>query len=585
MTLRQTAGPALAGALATVAFGAIGGPNYAAIAALVSISYLICSGRPEAVEGGRAWVAGAHAACAAAPLGTVILLYLPITQAWWLADDPAILRHIIEYPLAENSNLTPLLPLSLGLDYAIFGLEPRGFYAHQLISLCGLAVVGYAVLTRYLAPCSAAAAMTILLTSLPAATLAQHLMTRHYIEGLVLALLASLLYLVALSRNAPWISVPGAVLYALAAAAKEIYVPLVLLLPFLAPEQRWRTRLRYLAPFAAIAGAYSGWRLYMLRPANAMSGYGSAYDAANQDFRSFLSDAASALGWGTAPALAFIGILCLLGILGMLLHHRRYLGALLVAVLIVGLPLVPVAPIIGPRLLILVAGLITLIGVAGAAWLAQQRAGRTLHLCLIFSLAWIGLNLTSLERSAVGGERAWIERYRVEGEWVLHGGAEKTLLQPIGPLWFYDGLAWIREHKLLRGDAPLVCFDACLCDRELLNEALAYQQGGLAPAPPPDNCPPTKHGQITVSAAYDPNPGIFRWFLDSGQPGQWYFLLEPGAAQFPVTHQGSIPMYRADTQCIRVMHESPSGSREVSPLVCIKPTGVAEDCDCLPARR
>src|SRR6185369_15458276 len=51
--------------------------------------------------------------------------------------------------------------------------------------------------------------------------------------------------------------------YALAASAKEIYVPLVVLL-LVVPQGSWRTRLLLVVPFAAVALGYVFWRGWML---------------------------------------------------------------------------------------------------------------------------------------------------------------------------------------------------------------------------------------------------------------------------------------------------------------------------------
>lgn len=92
-------------------------------------------------------------------------------------------------------------------------------------------------------------------------------MTRHYLEGLLAALCASALFVLSVRRPpgpaATMLAVAGATLLLLATTAKEIYVPLVILLAFL-PESSWRRRLRALAPFAAVAVIYTLWRFWML---------------------------------------------------------------------------------------------------------------------------------------------------------------------------------------------------------------------------------------------------------------------------------------------------------------------------------
>lgn len=269
-----------------------------------------------------------------------MLLYHPITEGWWLGDDPAILRHILEYPLIQNlyapevwrsysaANLTPLLILSLGLDHALFGL-------------------------------------------------------------------------------------------------------------------------------------------------------GAA-----------LGRAASAFGWNSAFALGFVGAVCALGVVAVLAAHRRSLGAFVVGTAVTVAPLVPVAALLDSRMLLLPAGLLVLLGIGGISWLARGPAGSGRGWPLLLILIWIGLNLWSLERSELWGQREWIERYRAEGRWVLEADPRLTLLEPIGPFWYYSGLAWIRENPFGRGTAPSVCFDACLCDSSELVHTRGYRDGDLIPVAARTDCPP-----------------------------------------------------------------------------------------------
>ena len=89
-------------------------------------------------------------------------------------------------------------------------------------------------------------------------------MTRHYIEGLVFALLALYTYTQHLERPSAWRLALSVAFYALAAMCKETYVPLVLLLPFL-PRGSVDARLRSVIPFILVAVLYVLWRSYMLQ--------------------------------------------------------------------------------------------------------------------------------------------------------------------------------------------------------------------------------------------------------------------------------------------------------------------------------
>ena len=83
----------------------------------------------------------------AAPLvvvpAVVIVLFRKVLRLWWMYDDPFQLRMLRDASFASllatkefyggSSVFTPLLIASLKLDYALFGMNAAGFYAHQLV--------------------------------------------------------------------------------------------------------------------------------------------------------------------------------------------------------------------------------------------------------------------------------------------------------------------------------------------------------------------------------------------------------------------------------------------------------------------
>ncbi len=206
---------------------------------------------------------------------SVFGLYFFVLAHAWTWDDTAILEHVYRYSPWEyffvpdawrelsSANLTPWVSLSFELDFALFGLAPLGYYGHHLLSLSWVAIALFLLLRLWLSRLWSLLGVLLWLASAPMQTLVHQLMTRHYLEGLGFALLALLFYVNAL-RTGRWQWLLGGTLfYALACSAKEIYVPLILLLPFL-PEADVRRRFFYLLPLAGVACAYVGWRFYML---------------------------------------------------------------------------------------------------------------------------------------------------------------------------------------------------------------------------------------------------------------------------------------------------------------------------------
>lgn len=210
-----------------------------------------------------------------APILLIVWLYHDATGLWWQLDDTQILKHALEHSprayfldpatwrLLSPVNLTPWVSLSFDFDLALFGMDPHAFYVHQLISIALAAIATYLLLRLWVAPLFASLAVSAFLAGAPVACIAFQLMTRHYVEGLVLAVAAIYLYVIALrSGHRRWALI-GAICYLMATTAKEVYVPLIGVLLFL-PEADLRQRIRYSVPYLVVAALYVPWRMLML---------------------------------------------------------------------------------------------------------------------------------------------------------------------------------------------------------------------------------------------------------------------------------------------------------------------------------
>ena len=164
------------------------------------------------------------------PIILMWIFYHQAQQAWWLGDDPVILQSVIEHGILPHfynsdvwrslnaSNLMPWLTLSLGIDWYLFGLEPKGFYVHHLISFSIVLLIAYIFLRLFFSALVCSIVLSIFVLSVPSANIAQFLMVRHYLEGLGLSLLAILCYLKA-SEKFMW-ALLGSMFYLLATTAK-----------------------------------------------------------------------------------------------------------------------------------------------------------------------------------------------------------------------------------------------------------------------------------------------------------------------------------------------------------------------------
>jgi len=214
--------------------------------------------------------------------------YYQILSGYWRWDDTAILLQLLKtpvwkyfcipkvYQLLSCANFTPWVMLSHQGDLTLFGLNPAAFYFHHLLSLSFIAIAGYYFLSLWVDKKFAFSGMVLFTIGAPVATVIQQLMTRHYLEGLLFAILSLYYVVLFLRRGKNHYLLFGVVFYALAVMAKEIYVPLVCLLPWI-PEQTIKVRLKAMLPFVLVVFFYVVWRQYML--GSLVGGYaGNAHD-------------------------------------------------------------------------------------------------------------------------------------------------------------------------------------------------------------------------------------------------------------------------------------------------------------------
>ncbi len=205
----------------------------------------------------------------------VLLRYHGVLSGFWLFDDAFLLRTAIKHnPLdfffvpavwraVSVQSLTPMIMLSYRTDFFLFGLSPYWFYAHQLGILWLASAAVYLLLREYVDWRFAFLGALLFLSSAPSAVVANVLMARHYIQGLFLSLLALICFIEAVRRKSLLLSLGGSIFLLGAVAAKEIYVPVGMIILVL-PEAGFRERLKCALPFLAVLVFTFWWRRVMI---------------------------------------------------------------------------------------------------------------------------------------------------------------------------------------------------------------------------------------------------------------------------------------------------------------------------------
>ncbi|HSW04685.1 hypothetical protein [Aquabacterium sp.] len=216
-----------------------------------------------------AWLAGAFCLAAA------FALYGSTLRNSWCCDDTQILQHALRFapwqyffePAAWRAlvpySLTPWLTLSYELDHALAGMQAGAYYAHHLLMIGLAAALIWRLAALWVGPVAAASGALLFLLGVPIAQASQLLMVRHYTEGLVFYGLALLLFAQRLRGGPGWLLLACGLAYAVAASAKEIYLPLGAV-ALLLPLGSWGQRLRAAVPFGVVMLLYVPWRWFML---------------------------------------------------------------------------------------------------------------------------------------------------------------------------------------------------------------------------------------------------------------------------------------------------------------------------------
>lgn len=281
------------------------------------------------------------------------VIFGEVLSANWRSDDTQILAHALRHNVLDNffnpevwrqlspANLTPWVVASFEIDLFLFGMSPLGFYLHQLVAISLVAIACFMLLRLWLDQRFAFAAALIFLLGLPATAAANNLMTRHYVEGLLFASLAVYFCVNYLRNGRSKHLVFAIAAYVFSISAKEIFVPLVFLIPLLS-EGPNRYRVKVFIAFVIVSAVYTLWRGLMLE--GLVGGYTAPSQFLNVDY--LMSILTFMVG---IPALLLgdywqgLAVFYSIALALVLLRNKRAVIVVLGVLALELLPLVPIA--------------------------------------------------------------------------------------------------------------------------------------------------------------------------------------------------------------------------------------------------
>jgi hypothetical protein len=382
---------------------------------------------------------------------TFMLCYLPLMKNWFLSDDIQWIwssathqfKEIFFVPEIYRSmaiNFTPMLGASFRIDWMLFKMNPTGYSIHSLLSLIAASLALYFFLRLYVQRNPALFGVLLFLLSPITLAITSWFSTRHYLEGLLWALLCLIFFITGERKNR--LSVASGICYVLASLNKEVYVVLPAVAVLLSTGTILK-RLKYTLPFWIGLALYTGWRVWIM---GGIGGYPS-----NQSinlsvmlplFYKVISYFSSQ--WFGDYYAFFYVFLFIAFVLS--LKYRR----MLFIFLILSLPILPVTNImdesysngryffhIAVFLICTVCVLMELPAVKGM----KVYKGFLFLTCLIMLAMFIRQDSRLL--SAI-----FSERLAAKETGAAFVASEKKYMQAEQPLWFYEGLRKINRKFL-----------------------------------------------------------------------------------------------------------------------------------------
>jgi hypothetical protein len=532
--------------------------------------------------------------CAATPAATVAALYHQAAGLWWLGDDPVLVAFakrwrprdyfldpevVAELPWRL---LAPLQILAYDVDLALWGELPAASHTAHLVVMAAASSVIYAVLRLWLERWAALASVMVFVMGAPVAAAAPQLMVRHYVIGLALAFVAAALWTLAVRHRRMVLAVLAAGPYLAAAAAKEVFVPLPLLV-LLLPEGRQGDRLRYGAPLGAALALYLGWRWWMLR--TLAGGYG--FVAEPEDWPRLVPDlftGATRGLFGGGPAGWVLAAAAAVALAALARRRPAAAMSIVAAGLLVLAPVLPVARAMAPRYLLVPWLWVAVVLVLGCREWQRGGSGSSRRVALgvgrpfAGALVGVAVLVVGAATAALTGGRAWgdvvtqLENEGAAGRFVYDRGAPHMLRRPDAPSHYLEAVSTLAARDGSGGarwfeDDLFLCLHPGLMARvwqrtpsstaftEITSRLTALRREYCA----------SLRDTAPLAVRFEWAGGRLSWRLGPHAGDGWAFVLADGQVRIEVPQHGNLLHGARRGLSLRVRYEDDAGWVTYSP--------------------
>lgn len=523
------------------------------------------------VDGPRRRLIAIEAASAAALVCLNVLLYRKIFSLWWTYDDANILRSMFEHPFIApfvdshvwpQQLFTPLLIMAFDAQWKLFGFSTPPWYAVQLAVACVTTILVYAAVRQFLDHWRALAAAAIFAAGPPLCSVITQISTVHYYLAISFCALAVIAYVVALRRVSWMVTALSAGCYLLAMLAKEVAIPLPLLLIAL-PLRDLRTRVRFVVAHGVIAVVYFAWRRAVI--GTFFGAYGWKIDAA--EWPRLLATlpwriVQGAAGTGAAIGLALVAVMTLTIIAGV--RNRRTVALLIAAILVAGVPMLPLAKEVNRRYVV-VPWLAW--SVAFAAATARRRGRVAAALLVVAPVLAIAAN-----RQEWRHEFPLRRRMSDEAHFFFYDMPPDALLRrPLTPPAAMGEVKWLKTVQFARPAGDWFYDDIFLCGGGGGGKRVfEYEGHGIVEVTPhvaglaARFCHSLRNAPLLATFHYR-NPALY-WDLGPYDAGRYSAILGNGVQAFEIPRRDALNLERGIPGLgLRIRYDSPAGWTTYSP--------------------
>lgn len=500
----------------------------------------------------------------------VFILYRKVDRLWWTYDDVYNIHMVVDHALREfftsgavwpQKLFTPVEPVLFRGALAAFGLNTALWFAAHLLLFIVSALALFIAARAYLDTAGAFAAAALYVASVPVIPMVTQLSAIHYFFAIALAAAA-------VALHARGHDVAAAILYFVAMFAKEIVIPLAVLLVFLTPGD-WRTRARRLAPYGIALAAYLVWRRAVI--GTIAGGYGWA--VGRGEWPSLITAlpkklVVAAAGSGFATGIALVLLLACGAALA--LRTRHAIAVFVVAMILAIGPVLPVSKEFQARYALVPFVVLAFAFAAGVSTL--RRRAVAIALLVAAPLLAIAANRQEWAR-----EFTRIRRMSDEGRVFREMPPNGLLRKPIMPPAAMGELNWLKcAYERRPCGASWFFDDLYLCTNDVRGKRVweyappARSVVEITPAVPAIKnafCASVRNAPLAADFHFR-DDALF-WTFGPYRDGRYRVLFNNGVQAFDVPATDGFRLPGVPGLTIRVEYQSPAGWATYSPEIAL----------------